>query len=297
VPVRLEYYEHTGGAFATLTWSTSAPGPLVTNWRGEYYNNRTLSGPPVLVRDDAQVDFDWGNGSPAGNVNADDFSVRWTRTLNLSAGTYRFTTTTDDGERLWVNGRLLLDDWTDHARTTRSADIYLAGGSVPIQFEYYEHLGGAIAKLNWAQIGGPMLDTIVVDNTDSGFSVGGVSANWRSEQKGWANNLLWTWNDDYVRSGYNWGRWSPVLAAADYEVFAHIPGHVGTTNNAQYWISHAGGLTRRAVDQVSAVDRWQSLGTYRFQGTDSDYVSLSDVTSEGYLTRKVVWDALKFERR
>jgi hypothetical protein len=40
-----------------------------------------------------------------------------------------------------------------------------------------------------------------------------------------------------------------------------------------------------------------SLGTYHFQGTSADYVSLSDVTTEPYLTRQIGFDAVKWERR
>lgn len=297
VPLKMEYYEHTGGAFASLDWSTSAPGPAINHWRGEYFNNRTLSGTPILVRDDANIDFDWSNGSPAaGTVHADDFSVRWTRNLNLPAGTYRFTLTSDDGSRLWVNGHLLVDYWSDQAPSTRTADIYLTG-IVPVKLEYYEHLYGAVAKLNWALTTGDGPETVIVDNGDPGFGAGGSSISWRTSSQGWGGDVLWTLNNDSVRPGYNWGRWSPVLSAARYEVFAHIPGHLATTTHARYWISHAGGFTLRVVDQVSAVDRWQTLGTYQFKGTDGDYVTLSDVTYESYLAYKVVWDALKFERR
>jgi hypothetical protein len=112
--VKVKYYEAGGDAVAKLSWTPvggQPPGSIV-NWKGEYYNNMTLSGAPVLVRDDPSINFDWGGGSPAWNVvAADQFSVRWTRSVSLESGRYRFTTITDDGVRLWVNGQLLVDQW------------------------------------------------------------------------------------------------------------------------------------------------------------------------------------------
>lgn len=146
--VVVEYYEHQGLATARLTWE-----PLTVSgkeWRGEYFDNVTLSGTPVLVRGDAQIDFDWGIASPSpGTLGADRFSVRWTRTLRLAAGRYRFKMTVDDGGRLWVNNHLLLESWKDQPATTYTDEIYLPGGDVPVTMEYYEDGGQAVARLAW----------------------------------------------------------------------------------------------------------------------------------------------------
>jgi len=124
----------------------------VTDWRGEYYNNRDLSGAPVLVRTDAAVHFDWGAGAPAAGMAVDNFSVRWRRDLNLAAGTYRFYAYTDDGVRLWVDGVLIIDQWVD-GLTTHTADVVLADGIHNLRMEYYEHAGNALAQLAWERLG------------------------------------------------------------------------------------------------------------------------------------------------
>lgn len=163
--VRVEYYENFGDATikVSLTQGTPPPTPIPPpppdsgNWRGEYFNNKSLSGPPALVRDDSQVNFNWGNGSPApGWVNADSFSVRWSRNLNLSSGNYRFTMTVDDGARLFINGHLLIDAWQDQSPTSYTGDIYLPGGPVTAQMEYYENGGGAVAQLGWRPANNPL---------------------------------------------------------------------------------------------------------------------------------------------
>ena len=162
--VRVEYFENFGDAAVRVSWTQGGPPPAPTptpppsggNWRGEYFNNKSLSGPPALVRDDSQINFNWGGGSPApGWVNADSFSVRWSRNLNLPPGNYRFTMTVDDGARLFINGHLLIDAWKEQSPTSYSGDIYLPGGAVTAQMEYYENTGGAVAQLNWSPANTP----------------------------------------------------------------------------------------------------------------------------------------------
>ena len=117
--------------------------------KGEYYDNQSLSGTPALVRDDANISFDWGEGSPHPAIPADNFSVRWTTTLSLSAGNHTFHTRTDDGVRLWVDDTLLINQWRDMPPTDFYATVYLSAGQHVITMEYYEWLWGAVAQLSW----------------------------------------------------------------------------------------------------------------------------------------------------
>ena len=84
----------------------------------------------VVTRVDSTVNFDWASGAPAAGVPADNFSVRWTGRVQAPVtGTYRFTTVSDDGIRLWINGQLVINNWTDHAATTNtSAGVALTAG-------------------------------------------------------------------------------------------------------------------------------------------------------------------------
>lgn len=170
------YYENGGGEALSVSYSgpgigkqtipasayyrTSGSGGRESSGSGlwaEYINNRTLHGPVVLTRTDAQVNFEWGDGSPAGGtINTDNFSVRWTGQVKAPiSGQYTFSTNADDGVRLWVNGVQLIDDWTNHAPITNNGpSIQLnAGQKYDIRLEYYEGGGGAVAKLLWAYPG------------------------------------------------------------------------------------------------------------------------------------------------
>jgi hypothetical protein len=131
------------------------------HWKGEYFNNMALSGPPLMVRDDGDgfLAFDWGAGGPSSfcGIGVDRFSARWTRTVNFSPGNYRFTVTADDGARLYIDDQLTLDKWMDQAPTTyTTGPIYLSGSHL-LRMEYYEDGGGAVAELSWEGDSGPTL--------------------------------------------------------------------------------------------------------------------------------------------
>jgi len=130
--------------------SVACPGSG-TGLIAEYYNNMILNGLPALTRTDATVNFDWGNGNPGSPINNDNFSARWTGKIQpCYSETYTFTTRSDDGIRLWVNGTQIINNWTDHGATNNTGSISLiAGQKYDIILEYYENGGGAVAQLSW----------------------------------------------------------------------------------------------------------------------------------------------------
>ncbi len=120
-----------------------------SNFVGKYFNNINLAGEPDLIREDIEVNFNWGSGSPAPEINSNNFSVRWTKVASFTAGNYRFSVTVDDGVRLYVDGELIINSWKDQSPTTYTADKTLTKGNHNIKMEYYERGGGAVARLSW----------------------------------------------------------------------------------------------------------------------------------------------------
>jgi predicted alpha-1,2-mannosidase len=116
----------------------------------EYFGTMDLSGEPFR-RVDPVIDFDWKEGSPAGGVPAEKFSVRWTGKVRAEAdGTYYFTTFTDDGVRLWVDGKLLVDAWTDQRPSEHAGEVALEAGKLyDLRMEYFENGYLANATLYW----------------------------------------------------------------------------------------------------------------------------------------------------
>ncbi|MEI6605174.1 MAG: DUF6288 domain-containing protein [Verrucomicrobiota bacterium] len=119
--------------------------------KGEYFDNMDFTN-LKFTRTDAQVNFDWGTGSPDPSIAVGTFSVRWSGLLLVpETGTYTFSTLNSDGVRLYVNGAALIDDFIDQTTNWKDgATVNLtAGQRVDLQMLYYKNTGSAAAKLKW----------------------------------------------------------------------------------------------------------------------------------------------------
>jgi beta-glucosidase len=119
--------------------------------KGEYFKNKDLSGSPALVRIDRKIDFAWAMGSPDTTIPPDEFSARWTgKIVPAESGTYSLGFSSDDGVRLWIDGKLLIDSWFDRGASLDVVTLKLdAGQEYDLKIEYYENQGWAYASLVW----------------------------------------------------------------------------------------------------------------------------------------------------
>ncbi|MBI2835280.1 MAG: hypothetical protein HYX76_12720, partial [Acidobacteria bacterium] len=127
------------------------PPPTGSGLTGEYFASADLTN-RKFTRVDPIVDFDWGKKSPDPSLPADGFSIRWSGELvPRFSETYTFYATTDDGVRLWVDGVLLINDWTKRGKKELKKTMALSSGkpySIVMEFANFE--GNAIAKLSWS---------------------------------------------------------------------------------------------------------------------------------------------------
>ena len=144
--IQVDYFERTGVALMRFWWERN---DTFSGWKGEYFGNRELQGNPVLVRDEPQIDFNWGEGRPAANLPADHFSARWQRRVSFEPGTYRFFLRMDDGARVYLDSQLILDEWRDGADRTVNVDVTLPGGERALQVEFFESSGVARVGFWW----------------------------------------------------------------------------------------------------------------------------------------------------
>jgi hypothetical protein len=201
--IKVEYYEAGGSAAAFLYWWMN--GASTENWAGSYYNNTTLSGDPVFLRQDPNIGFNWGSGSPGSGVNSDNFSARWTRRLFLPGGAWMFYTSSDDGSRASVDGSNVVSQWWDHgARTEYSGYRYLNAGDHDVTVEFYEHGGGASMVFGyWPQIWAEYYDqpnfrgnykTAVLNSVDQNWFWGGPHKAWWQTQDNFSTRYTWPVN-------------------------------------------------------------------------------------------------------
>jgi hypothetical protein len=142
---------------ATSLAALAASAPIAhaapqSGLKAEYFDYTDLTG-KVAERIDTGVDFDWGTDEPVPGVG-DTFSVRWSGVVTPThTATHTFITRSDDGVRLWVDGKLVIDDWNMHAAAERTGDVALqAGRAYDLRLEYFDGAKNAVAKLYWRNV-------------------------------------------------------------------------------------------------------------------------------------------------
>ncbi|MBN1641686.1 MAG: lamin tail domain-containing protein [Anaerolineae bacterium] len=258
--IRVEYYERIGKARLAVWWERIA-APSYPDWQGTYWSNRTLSGAPALVRNDrnpdgsAGLDYNWGTGAPAPGLPDDSYSVRWTRRVYFDGRTYRFRALVDDGMRLWVDDRLVIDAWYDHGVHEVSGELAIVRGWHPIRVEYYEHGGAARLAVWWEQVAPSYPD-------------------WKGEY--WPNRTL---NGEPVlvrndRSAggdagidFAWGARAPAVGLPENDFSARWTRKVTFGAGMYRLYAQADDAIRVYVDGKLAIDEWHSA-TSRIYSAD-----------------------------
>ncbi|MGZ3690314.1 MAG: PA14 domain-containing protein [Pseudobdellovibrio sp.] len=147
------YSGHTATLSVTVGSGSSGGGTTTgTGLKGDYYTGigfSTFYG----TRTDSTVNFNWGQG--VNNLGqASLFTIRWTGQVKAEKSeTYTFYTQSDDGVRLYIDGALVIDNWTDHAttnNTSTSTFAWTAGSMHDVVVEYYENQGYAVIQLSWS---------------------------------------------------------------------------------------------------------------------------------------------------
>jgi beta-glucosidase len=168
---------------SALTSNGTEPGV-----KAEYFNNPELRGPAAAVRTDARIDFNWGRYKPVPELSENNFSVRWSGKLTPpESGNYTLGFTADDGARLYVDGKLLVDAWTSNPTKTVTEEITLEGGrSYDLRMEYFQNNREAVAKLVWSY---PRLTERMIEEavsaarqSDASILVLGISAGLEGEE-------------------------------------------------------------------------------------------------------------------
>ena len=128
-------------------WSFKTVGPGL-GVKAQYFKGTEAEGVPVLTQVENSINHNWGGGEIAAGLS-DNVSAIWTADLEVPfSQTYRLFVTTDDGVRLWLDGRLLINNWDSTADEV--VDVDLVGGQIyRLQMDWHEDGGSARAVLSW----------------------------------------------------------------------------------------------------------------------------------------------------
>jgi beta-glucosidase len=110
-----------------------------------FYNSSDLTGAPALKRNETTIDYDWKSNLPATGITSDKFSVRWTGIIKpAKSGPYVFATRSDDGSRVKLDGKTIVDNWRDQAAHSEASTVTLeANRTYQLIVEYYNAKGDA----------------------------------------------------------------------------------------------------------------------------------------------------------
>ncbi|GAB3049957.1 glycoside hydrolase family 3 protein [Stenotrophomonas tumulicola] len=177
-----------------------AAGSSERGLRGEYFANRDLAGTPALVRVDPQIAFRWDRGSPTDTLRArgevgprqslpdDNFSIRWSGQLvPPRSGTYRLEAAANDGVRVYLDGKPVIDRWKESDRLqAESVELQLQGQrAYDLRLEYFEGERDAGVRLAWEMPGAlPPLEEAVQAARDANVVVfvGGLTGDVEGEE-------------------------------------------------------------------------------------------------------------------
>jgi beta-glucosidase len=159
---------------------------------GEYYDNPDLQGFPVAERIDQRIEVSLGRQPAADEIallpkgiKPQNFSIRWAGSLTPEkTGAYEFSARADDGVRLYIAGKLLIDGWTQMPRTGKQATIALeANHAYPIRIEYVQRTGAATLRIGWQLADGGLVREAVAAarGADVALMFAGLSAAYESE--------------------------------------------------------------------------------------------------------------------
>jgi beta-glucosidase len=119
---------------------------------GEYFTNKSLEGTPAATRNDQKISFFWFDDTPMPSIGHENFSIRWKGNFTApKSGRYEFRIRGDDGYRLYIDGKLLIDKWENQDMQGHSAYINFDSASQhSIRVDYYQEIGIGAIFLDWA---------------------------------------------------------------------------------------------------------------------------------------------------
>ncbi len=150
--IQTDYYDNGSSAYAF------ADVQPLGNWIAYYYNNMTLAGAPVNSKvvnnsNSLALTQDFGTNAPASTVKADGFSAKYVTAKRIEAGEYIIRGLSDDGVQIFVDGQLVIDQWSNGSYREKATKVKIAdtkdGNIHWIEVRYYDNKSAAKFQLSF----------------------------------------------------------------------------------------------------------------------------------------------------
>jgi beta-glucosidase len=165
-----------------------------TGLKAEFFANNDCQGEPVAIRTDKEINFRFAIGkAPVAGLNPQSFSARWTGMLAVpAAGDYELQLASDDGSRVWLDDKLVIDHWGDHDTQVKAATLALDPAKpVKLKVDYQNNGGKGDLKLSWrpvSQAADPMVAAVAAaKQADVVLFFGGTDHSYDREALGWGD--------------------------------------------------------------------------------------------------------------
>lgn len=155
--IEVQYFDKTYSGkidFELEPYANSNDG----EWVGEFYKNINREGTAYIIGGKeslnkiTNVGFNSGIKAPYSFLPADYFSARYTKKTQLDTGTYVFSANADDGVRVYLDDKLVLDAWPNSSFKTKREGVYVTGGTHVIRVEYYEKSSRSFLSFNYEKV-------------------------------------------------------------------------------------------------------------------------------------------------
>ncbi|WP_246200106.1 PA14 domain-containing protein, partial [Salirhabdus euzebyi] len=241
--IEVEYYDYVSSGEIEVILDPFET-ELDNTWLGEYYSNNNLEGTPYVMGGKnglskiKSIAFNWGLKSPYYKIPTDNFSARFTKKADFSAGTYLFSVNGDDGFRVYLDNQLIIDAWPNTGLREKRKTLEVSEGEHEIVVEYFEGAYAANVSFKYEQYN--QVETIVGKevhyNWDKGSPEYGVSSDYfmtsfdQSGMYGRGDYFIQTFADDGIKVEVNEqkviDRWTDFTGTIDKALWLDVPeGH------------------------------------------------------------------------
>ncbi|PEZ04245.1 hypothetical protein CN326_16260 [Bacillus sp. AFS018417] len=239
--VEVQYLEEGGNSQVDFQIEPYSEATKSTSWLGEFYNNKELKGDAVVIGGANSseklntINFNWEDNSPHKAISNDNFSARFTKVDKFEQGEYLFTAKADDGVRVYVDNKVVIDSWNASNGETRKVKVPLSAGEHKITVEYMEQSGKANLQFDYKKSPGPFSQTggdvhynwgygsPTPDQTEDDFT----ATFDQSRQLAAGDYFIHTLADDRVKVSFDGkqviDRWYDVPGQIDRTIVTNVP--------------------------------------------------------------------------
>ena len=242
-----------------------------------------MSGEPKVVKQETTIDHNWGSDSPAPGVPANHFSARITKTIEASGGTYRFNVTADDGVKVLLDNKVIIDQFKNQPATEYYADVVLDEQFHSLQIDYYENERDAVLKFNYFKTDAPFHQN---NMHTPYYPLGSFRGEYFDSINLDEKSTVIHYNEPSIN--YDWGKGTPDPRLHTDNFSARWTGNIDTVpGNYNFSVTADDGV-KLYVNDILVIDQWNDHASTTYNTninlSEDDPHTLGDMQKPHFMT-------------